>query len=191
VWHNKLREQGGVPHRAIDPAAGWSKAGWHGWWSGWQLHLAVTVGAVWIPVAAELTVAHRGEHAIAPLLLELRPWEVRDVLGDTHDPAPERRRRCQAQGCDLVATRRGPHPHRDGGADVRKLFHKLRSHALDPCKGWFKHIVEWRVKMPVKGLQRSQLLALGAVVVYQVVGRYQHAHNLPLGKGIQPVLRAT
>jgi hypothetical protein len=29
--------------------------------------------------------------------------------------------------------------------------------------------------MPVKGLQRSQLLALGAVVIYQLVLLYQHA----------------
>ena len=44
--------------------------------------------------------------------------------------------------------------------------------------------------MPVKGLQRSQLLALGAVVLYQLVLLYQHEHNRPLGKGIKPLLRA-
>jgi hypothetical protein len=44
--------------------------------------------------------------------------------------------------------------------------------------------------MPVKGLQRSQLLALGAVVVYQLVLRYQHEQNLPIGKEIKPLLRA-
>jgi hypothetical protein len=48
----------------------------------------------------------------------------------------------------------------------------------------------WRVKMPVKGLPRSQLLALGAVVVYQLVLLYQHERHLPLGKGIKPLLRA-
>jgi hypothetical protein len=54
----------------------------------------------------------------------------------------------------------------------------------------FKNVFEWRVKMPVKGLQRSQMLALGAVVVYQLVLRYQHEQDLPLGKGIKPLLRA-
>ena len=44
--------------------------------------------------------------------------------------------------------------------------------------------------MPVKGLGRSQLLALGAIVVYQLGLLYQHEHNLPLGKGIKPLLRA-
>ncbi len=43
--------------------------------------------------------------------------------------------------------------------------------------------------MSVKGLQRSQLLALGAVVFYQLVLPYQHEHDLPLGKGIKPLLR--
>ena len=49
---------------------------------------------------------------------------------------------------------------------------------------------EWRTQMPVTGLQRSQLLGLGAMVIYQLVLLYQHEHPLPLGKGIQPLLRA-
>ncbi|HSF32628.1 MAG TPA: hypothetical protein VLK82_19420 [Candidatus Tectomicrobia bacterium] len=81
VWHKKHREQGVVPHSSIDPEAGWSKSDWHGWCYGWKLHLAVTVGAVWIPLAAELTVANRGDNEVAPLLLEPLPWEVRYVLG--------------------------------------------------------------------------------------------------------------
>lgn len=44
--------------------------------------------------------------------------------------------------------------------------------------------------MPVRGLQRSQLLALGAVVIYQLVLLYQYEHNFPRGKGIKPLLRA-
>jgi hypothetical protein len=46
------------------------------------------------------------------------------------------------------------------------------------------------VKMPVKGLQRSQLLTLGAVIISQVVLLYQHEQHLPLGKGIKALLRA-
>jgi hypothetical protein len=30
VWHQRHREQGVIPHSAIDPEAGWSKSGWHG-----------------------------------------------------------------------------------------------------------------------------------------------------------------
>jgi hypothetical protein len=49
----------------------------------------VTVGTVWIPLAAELTVANRGDNEVAPLLWAQLPWEARYVLGDTqyNDPA--------------------------------------------------------------------------------------------------------
>jgi Transposase DDE domain len=190
VWHKKHRERGIVPHSSIDTEAGWSQSGWHGWWYGWNLHLAVTVGSVWSPLAAELTVANRGDNEVAPLLLEQLPGEVRYVLGDTHYNAPDLRQRCHRRGCELVATRRGPYPHRDGGVEVRKVFHKLRSQAIEPFNGLSKNICEWRVKMPVKGLQRSQRLALGAVVIYQLALLYQHQQDLPLGKGIKPLLRA-
>jgi hypothetical protein len=179
-----------IPPTSIDTEAGWSKSGWHGWWYGWKLPLTVTVGAIWIPLAAELTVANRGDNEVAPQLLAHLPGEVRYVLGDTHYNDPELREQCHRRGCELVATRRGPYPHRDGGAEVRKVFHKLRSQAIEPFNGLFKNVFEWRVKMPVKGLQRSQRLALGAVVIYQLVLLYQHERNLPLGKGIKPLLRA-
>jgi Transposase DDE domain len=190
VWHKKHREQGVIPHSSIDTEAGWSKSGWHGWWYGWKLHLAVTAGSVWIPLAAELTVANQGDNKVAPLLVEQLPGEVRYVLGDTHDNDPDLRRRCHQRGCELVATRRGPYPHDDGGVEVRKIFHKLRSQAIEPFNGLFKNVFEWRVKMPVKGLLRSHLLALGAVVVYQLALLYQHQQGLPLGQGIKPLLRA-
>jgi hypothetical protein len=141
-------------------------------------------------VAAELTVANRGDNEVAPLWLKQLPGETRYVLGDTHDNAPELRQQCHRWGCELVATRRGPSPHGDGGVEVRKIFHKLRSQAIEPFNGVFKHVFDWRVKMPVKGVQRSQLLALGAVVVCQLVLLYQHEHDRPLGKGIKPFLRA-
>jgi hypothetical protein len=152
--------------------------------------LAVTVGSVWIPLAAELTVATRGDHEVAPLLVAQLPGEVRYVLGATQYNDPELRQQCHRRGCELVATRRGSSPHRDSGVEVRKVFHKLRSPAIAPVNGVFKNAFEWRVKMPVKGVQRSQLLALGAVVVYQLVLLYQHQQNLPVGKGIKPLLRA-
>jgi hypothetical protein len=72
----------------------------------------------------------------------------------------------------------------------RRIFRKLRSQAIEPFNGLFKNIFKWRIQMPVKGLLRSQLLALGAIVVYQLVLLYQHEHHLPLGKRIKPLLRA-
>src|SRR5919108_3622488 len=114
VWHKKHREQGVIPHSAIDTEAGWSKSGWHGWWYGWKLHLAVTVGALWIPLAAELTVAKRGDNEEAPLLLEQLPAEVRYVLGDTHYNTPELRQECHRRGGGGVAKPSGPSPPRPG-----------------------------------------------------------------------------
>jgi Transposase DDE domain len=190
VWHTKHRELGEIPHSSIDTEAGWSKSGWHGWWYGWKLHLAVTVGSVWIPLAAELTVANYADNEVAPRLLEQVPLETRYVLGDTHYNDPELRCQCQRRGAELIATHRGAYPHQDGGAAVRKVFHQLRSKSIEPFNGLFKGVFEWRIKMPVKGIQRSQLLALGAIVIYQLALLYQHERSLPVGQGIKPLLRA-
>jgi hypothetical protein len=190
VWHKKHKDQGEIPHTSIDTEAGWSKSGWHGWWYGWKLHLAVSVGSVWIPLAAELTPANTADNTVAPQLLAPLPTEVRYVLGDTHYHDPALRTLGEQADRALVATRRGPSPHHDAGVAVRRIFHKLRSQAIEPFDGLFKNVFEWRTQMPVKGLQRSQLLALGAIVLYQLVLLYQREHNLPLGKGIKPLLRA-
>jgi len=189
-WHKKHRENGEIPHTSIDCEAGWSKSGWHGWWYGWKLHLGVSVGALWIPLAAELTVANRADNEVAPQLLEQMPKQVRYVLGDTHYNDPELRQRCNEQGCELVATRRGVYPHKDGGAGVRGIFHKLRSQSIEPFNGLFKNVFEWRVKMPVKGLNKTKLLALGAIFIYQLVLLYQYEQGKPVGKGIKAFLRA-
>ena len=190
VWHKKDREQGEIPHTSIDTEAGWSKSGWHGWWYGWKLHLAVAVGWVWIPLAAELTTANTADNEVAPKLVEQLPAEVRYVLGDTHYNDPDLRQRCNEQDRELVTTRRGAYPHKDGGVEVRRIFHKLRSQAIEPFNGLFKNVFEWRTQMPVKGLRRTQLLALGAIFIYQLILLYQHEQNLPVGKGIKALLRA-
>ena len=190
VWHKQHKEAGEIPHTSIDTEAGWSKSGWHGWWYGWKLHLAVAVGSVWLPLAAEFTIASDADNVIAPKRLEQWPMAVRYVLGDTHDNTPELRAACALHNRELVATRRGPYPHRDGGVEVRRIFHTLRSLAIEPFNGVFKNTFEWRGQMPVKGLQRCQLLALGAILLYQIVLLYQHQRQLPVGVGIKALLRA-
>jgi hypothetical protein len=190
IWHKKHKERGQIPHTSIDTEAGWSKSGWHGWWYGWKLHLAVAVGPVWIPLAAELTAANTADNEVAPRLVEPLPAEIRFVLGDTAYNDPSFRTLCEQSNRLLVATTRGAYPHHDDGVEVRRIFHKRRSQAIEPFNGLFKNVFAWRTQMPVKGLQRSQLLALGAIIVYQLVLLYQHEHHLPLGKGIKPLLRA-
>ena len=151
VWHKKDRDAGVVPHSSIDTDAHWSKSGWHGWWYGWKLHLAVALGPLRIPLAAEFTVANVADSEGAPWLFIQLPAEVRYVLGDHHSNTPELRAEGGRHNRDLVATRRGASPHPEGGVEVRRIFHNLRSQAIEPFTGLFKHLFEWGGQMPVKG----------------------------------------
>ncbi|MBV7339482.1 transposase [Chloroflexi bacterium TSY] len=190
VWHKKDREKGVVPHSTIDTEAHWSKSGYHGWWSGWKLHLASTATALWIPLAAELTPANHADIKVAPSLLPELPFETRYLLGDTHYNEPEFRALCHRQNIELVATRYGPYPHSDPGVKVRQLFHRLRSKSIEPFNNLFKNIFDWQGQVPVKGLTSTRLFVLGALLLYQIVLLYQFERNLPLGKNIKPLLRA-
>ena len=190
VWHKKDRLRNVVPHSTIDTEAHWSKSGYHGWWYGWKLHLATTVSALWIPLAAELTPANVPDAHTALTLLPQLPAEVRFVLADQLYNDPLLRTACEQQDCCLVATRRGAYPHADDGAPVRSLFHRLRSQAIEPFNALFKNIFDWSGQVPIKGLNRTRLFVLGAVFLYQLVLLYQYQHHRPLGVGIKPLLRA-
>jgi hypothetical protein len=141
-------------------------------------------------LAAELTVANTDDASVAPALLRPLPAEVRYVLGDTHYNTPDLRQACQARGWWLVASRRGKYPHTDGGVEVRRIFHKLRSKTIEPFNRLFKNVFEWGGQVPVKGLRRTQLVVLGAVLLYQLVLLYQFQHAKPLGVGVKALLRA-
>jgi hypothetical protein len=190
VWHKKHREAGVVPHTSIDVEAGWTKSGWHGWVYGWKLHLATTVAAVWIPLAAELTPANTADNEPAPRLLAELPTEVRVVLGDTHYNDPAVRDRCAADDRLLVATRRGPYPHTDDGVEVRRVFHKLRSLAIENFNGQFKGIFDAHGSVPTRGLVRTRRFALGAIFLYQVALLYRFEHHQDLRVGLKAFLKA-
>lgn len=190
VWHKKHRDQGIVPHSTIDTDAHWSKSGYHGWWYGWKLHLASVVASVWIPLAAELTPANVHDSTVAPDLIRQLPFAVRFVLGDTHYNTSNIRTTCRLTDRFLVASSGGPYPHSDSGVEVRRIFHKLRHQAIEPFNGLFKNVFEWGGQVPVKGLIRTRLIILGAVLLYQLVLLYQFEHDKSLGQGIKPLLRA-
>lgn len=192
VWHKKDRDQGIVPHSSIDTEANWSKSGYHGWWYGWKLHLACAVTSFWLPVAAELTVANTYDAKVAPALIRQLPSEVRFILGDRHyhDDEAEVLTACRLSDRLLITTQPGPYPHQDDGAAVRKVFHKLRSVAIEPFNSLFKNVFEWYGQVPVKRLARVRLIVLGAVFVYQVVLLYQFHQGLVLGKEVKALLRA-
>ena len=112
------------------------------------------------------------------------------MVGDQHYNTAELRADCVLHNRERVATRRGAYPPTDGGVAVRRLFHRLRSQALEPFNGLFKNIFECGGQMPVKGLRRCQLVALGAIFLYPLVLLYQHEHHMPIGIEIKALLRA-
>ena len=190
VWHKKDREAGIVPHSSIDTQAGWTKSGWHGWAYGWKLHLATTVGGVWIPLAAYLTPANISDNRVALSLVEQLPEEARFVLGDTHYNAPEVRAGCLASRKFLVASGRGPYPHTDPGVEVRRIFHRLRHCSIENFNEHFKAVFECHGTAPTKGLRDTARFALGAVFVYHLALLARHRRGSTTNRGLKAFLRA-
>jgi transposase len=155
-----------VPHTSIDTEAGWTYSGWHGWVYGWKLHLAVTVGAVWIPLSARLTPANAADNKMAPSLIEALPEQARFVLADIHYNAKNVREACAEREKFLVTPRRGAYPHTDAGVEVRRIFHLLRHRAIENFNEHFKAIFDVHGPVPTKGEANTARFALGAVLVY-------------------------
>jgi hypothetical protein len=190
VWHKKDREAGIVPPTSIDTEAHWTKSGWHGWVYGWKLHLATTVAGVWLPLAAELTPANAADNEVAPLLLAVLPAEVRFVLGDHQYNAPNVRALCDQADRVLVASQRGGYPHTDDGVEVRRVFHRLRSTAIENFNEQFKASFDAHGPVPSRGLIATQRFALGAVLVYQLLLWHRHQQGLDQRVGLKPALKA-
>jgi len=190
VWHQQDRAAGVVPHTSIDTQAHWTKSGWHGWVYGWKLHLVSTVAAVWIPLAARLTPANVNDAEVAPALLDEVPPEARFVLGDRHYNTPEVRQCCERDGRILVTSRYGRYPHTDAGVEVRRVFHQLRSLAMENFHEHFKGIFDGHRPVPTKGQVNTSRYVLGAIVVYQLALLYRFQHELPLNVGLKAFLKA-
>jgi hypothetical protein len=190
VWHKKDREAGVVPHTSTDTEAHWTKSGWHGWVYGWKLHLIVTVGQIWLPLAAELTPANVADNQEAVLLLEALRAAALFVLGDMSYNDPELATHCAQQHRTLVTTKRGAYPHTDDGVEVRRLFHQLRSHAIENFNAQFKSIFDVTRPVPTKSLVATQRYVLGAVLVYQLALLYRFEMGGSLRAGLKPLLQA-
>lgn len=190
VWHKKDREAGVVPHTRIDTEAHWTKSGYHGWVYGWKLHLICSVGPVWIPLAADLTPANEADNEKALDLLNELPLHPLFVLGDLHYNAPNVDDACFVRGYTLVTTQYGAYPHTGVGVEVRRVFHKLRSTAIENFNEQFKGIFSAHEQVPTKGLPRTKRFALGAVLVYQLMLLYRFEKGMDLRVGLKPFLRA-
>jgi transposase len=189
-WHKKDKEVDIVPHTSIDTEAGWTYSGWHGWVYGWKLHLAVTVGAVWIPLSARLTPANAADNKMAPSLIEALPEQARFVLADIHYNAKNVREACAEREKFLVTPRRGAYPHTDAGVEVRRIFHLLRHRAIENFNEHFKAIFDVHGPVPTKGEANTARFALGAVLVYQLALLHRHEQGLRVNVGMKPFLRA-
>ncbi|HEX2185590.1 MAG TPA: transposase, partial [Chloroflexota bacterium] len=190
VWHRKDRERRLVRHSSIDTEAHWTKRGWHGWVSGWKLPLVSTAAAVWLPLAADVTPADVADNEAAPALLDELPAQVRFVLGDQHYDAPNVRAACRGAGRLLVTPRRGPYPHTDAGAAVRRVFHALRSRSIENLNEQFKGLFGCHGQVPTRGLRATRRFALGAVFVYQLALLQRFHTGAALRQGLKPFLCA-
>jgi hypothetical protein len=189
-WHHKHREQGIVPHSSMDQEAHWTKSGWHGWVYGWKRHLVSAVAAIWIPLAAQLTPANVPDRDQAPSLLRELPLDVRFVLGDRHYNRDDLQALCWQDGRFLVTTLYGRSPHTDAGVEVRRIFHKLRSVAIENFNEHVKGIFDGHGQVPTKGLLASQRFALGAILVYQLALQYRFEHGFDLCVGLKAFLKS-
>jgi hypothetical protein len=77
------------------------------------------------------------------------------------------------------------------GADgVRRLFHQLRSHAIEHFNGQFKAIFACGGRVPTKGLFSTCRFVLGARLVYQLALLPHHQAGGDLRVGLKPLLQA-
>jgi Transposase DDE domain len=157
---------------------------------GWKLHVVSVVAAVWFPIAAILTPANVANSDPAPELLREVPAEVRFVLGDRHYNTPDLHEHCEQADRLLVTTRYRRYPHTDDGVEVRRIFHKLRSRAMENFNEHFKGIFDGHGQVPTKGLLATQRFALGAIFVYQLAFLYGFGHHLELCVGLKAFLKA-
>ena len=186
----KDREQGAVPHTPIDIEAHWTKSGWHGWVYSWKLHLVTCVAGVWIPLAAQLTPANASDNEQAPALIWELPPDAHYLLGHLHYNAPNVQQTCQLSNRILVTTQYGSYPNTDDGVEVRRVFHKLCSTAIENFSERFKSIFDGHGQVPTKGMLNTQRFALGAILVYQLAQLYRIEHDQDLRVGLKAFLKA-
>ena len=190
VWHKSDRGAGLVPHTRIDTQAHWTKSGWHGWVYGWKLHIVCTVADLWIPLAADLTPANEADNTKAPDLISELPPHRLYLLGDLHYNAEEVEDACFLRGYIPVTTQYGPYPHTGPGVEVRRVFHKLRSVAIENFNELFKDIFCAHEQVPTKGLIATKRFALGAIWTYQIALLFRFENQMDLRVGLKPFLRA-
>jgi len=110
--------------------------------------------------------------------------------GDRHDNAPNVRKTLKNTSRFLVTSQYGSSPHTDSGVEVRRIFHKLRSLAIENFNEQFKGIFDVHGHVPTKGVTNTKRFALGAIFVYQMALLIRYQNGLPLRVGLKAFLKA-
>ena len=194
-WHQRQRREGVCPDTRIDQDAHWCQSGWHGWIYGYKLHTIIAVCpqvGVWAPLAAAVTPANVADSTQAALLLDDLAPLVLDrllVFADSAYSTQVLQRRCERDGRVLVARRRGKKaPNK--GTPVRRVFHALRSPAIEDWHSQFRHIFDLSSQLPTRGLVATQRFVLGAVFTYQLVLLDRFLAGRSVRAGLQAALQA-
>lgn len=95
---------------------------------------------VWISLTADLTPANVADNEQTPTLLEALVQRHLFLLGNRAYHNPALREHCWARQRTTVTTRRDAYPHTDQGVEVCRVFHHLRTHAIENFNGQFKVI---------------------------------------------------
>ena len=78
----------------------------------------------------------------------------------------------------------------DVGVEVRRIFHKLHSLAIENFNEHFKGIFAAHGQVPTRGLVNTRRFALGAIFVYQLALLYRYGHGLSLNLGLKAFMQA-
>lgn len=73
---------------------------------------------------------------------------------------------------------------------MRRVFHKLRSVAVENFNEHFKSIFDGHGQVPTKGLVNTRRFALGAIFVYQLALLFRFQLGLDLNLGLKAFLKA-
>jgi hypothetical protein len=90
----------------------------------------------------------------------------------------------------LVTTQPGRYPHTDAGLEVRRLFHRLRSHAIENFNEQFKGIFHGHGHVPTRGLIATRRFVLRTVFVYQLALLHRFETHADLLVGLKPFSQA-
>jgi len=189
-WHQRDRDAGRVPNTSIDTDAHWTHSSWHGWVYGYKLHLAVSMSAVWIPLAAEFRPANEADNTIAEALISAVLPYVKFFCGDSAYNCPNVRYAAELRGATVVASNRAKGPRTDPGVEVRKIIHALRHHTIENFNGLYKNIFDARRPLPTKGYVNGKRFALGSVFAYQLVLLLRHQRGEFDQTNIKALLRS-